>query len=109
VGNALAKGGLENSATVECRDFFELEPAALGIRPGVAVINPPYGKRLGSVSESRALFGRILSRLARCYPGWKLALIAPPGAEDLAPPQLTAHRLPHGGLALMLFTGTLSP
>ncbi|RLB98802.1 MAG: hypothetical protein DRH76_01615 [Deltaproteobacteria bacterium] len=109
VGSALAKGGLENSATVECRDFFELEPAALGIRPGVAVINPPYGKRLGSVSESRPLFGRILSRLARCYPGWKLALIAPPGAEDLAPPQLTAHRLPHGGLALMLFTGTLSP
>jgi putative N6-adenine-specific DNA methylase len=104
---ALAKGGLEDSAAIQCRDFFDLDPAALSPVPGVAVINPPYGRRLGSTSESRALFGRIVAHLTRFYAGWRVALIAPPGAEQLAPRTLTAHRLPHGGLDLRLFTGTL--
>jgi putative N6-adenine-specific DNA methylase len=73
----------------------------------VVVVNPPYGKRLGSAPESRVLFGRIVDRLIRCYAGWTLALIAPPGAEHLAPPGLTAHPFRHGGLDLHLFTGTL--
>jgi putative N6-adenine-specific DNA methylase len=104
---ALARGGLTDSVALQCRDFFDLDPAALGVTPGVAVINPPYGKRLGSVSESRALFARIVDHLERCYTGWQVALIAPPGAESLAPPQLAARRLPHGGLDLVLFTGLL--
>lgn len=106
---ALARGGLTDSVALQCRDFFSLDPATLGIPPGVTVINPPYGKRLGSVGDSRALFTRIVNHLARCYAGWQVALIAPPGAESMAPPQLAAHRLPHGGLDLVLFTGLLAP
>jgi putative N6-adenine-specific DNA methylase len=104
---ALAKGGLGDSVTIQCGDFFNLDPVHLGLPPGLVVINPPYGKRLGAAPESRVLFARVVDRLVRWYPGWKLALIAPPGAERLAPPPLTPRRLPHGGLNLVLFTGTL--
>jgi putative N6-adenine-specific DNA methylase len=103
---ALARCGLADAVILECRDFFDLDPAALGPVPGVVVVNPPYGKRLGSAPESRVLFGRIVDRLIRCYTGWTLALIAPPGAEHLVPPRLKAHPFRHGGLDLHLFTGT---
>lgn len=105
---ALARGGLADTVTLQCRDFFDLDPAALGPVPGVVVVNPPYGKRLGSAPESRVLFGRIVDRLIGCYAGWTLAIIAPPGAEHLAPPGLTAHPFRHGGLDLALFSGVLN-
>jgi len=104
---ALARGNLGASVTVACRDFFEIDPAEFGPLPGVAVINPPYGRRLGSGPQSHALFARIVDRLNRCYRGWKVALIAPPGAAHLAPPQLIPARLLHGGLHLVLLTGTI--
>ena len=105
---ALTRGGLADTVTLQCRDFFDLDPAALDPVPGVVVVNPPYGKRLGSAPESRVLFGRIVDRLIGCYAGWTLAIIAPPGAEHLAPPGLTTHPFRHGGLDLVLFSGVLN-
>ena len=105
---ALAGGDLAGSVTVDCRDFFDLDPRQLAPVPGVAVINPPYGRRLGAKPESLVLFERIRDHLQRHYRGWRTALIAPPGAEPLAPPGLRPRRLIHGGLRLTLFAGTIA-
>ncbi len=104
---ALQRGDLASSVTVACGDFFDLDPQLQGLAPGIAVINPPYGLRLGTPDESRTLFARICDRLNRCYDGWKAAVIAPPGADLSALPRLSPTPLVHGGLHLVLLTGTL--
>jgi putative N6-adenine-specific DNA methylase len=104
---ALQRGALRQAVAVESRDFFDIDPRTLSPTPGVAVINPPYGRRMGSAAESRALFARISDQLVRCYGGWKVGLIAPPGAEPLGPPGLAPTPLLHGGLRLVLLSGTL--
>lgn len=103
----LERFALADSVTVRCLDFFDLEPRDVTLSPGVVVINPPYGRRLGSRTRSLALFQRICTHLETRYRGWRAALIAPPGADGPLPAGLIPRRLVHGGLRLTLLTGTL--
>ncbi|NCC94414.1 MAG: hypothetical protein EOM10_14225 [Opitutae bacterium] len=104
---ALERVGLSASVAAGCRDFFDIDPRTMELSPGVALINPPYGRRLGTASRSHDLFARICDHLARCYPGWTVALIAPPGADGPVPAHLAPARLVHGGLHLVLHTGVI--
>jgi putative N6-adenine-specific DNA methylase len=112
----LSAAGLSNTVNAACLDFFDLTPkgpaafggAAFGITsdPGLIVLNPPYGRRLGSVHEARVLFSDIFNKLRRDFKGWKIAVIVP---ESLVTKRLATtferHALFHGGLALVLLTG----
>lgn len=44
--------------------------------PGVVVINPPYGERLGDVSELAALYRTLGERLVANFAGWKAFVFA---------------------------------
>jgi putative N6-adenine-specific DNA methylase len=99
---------LADAAAVACRDFFDIDPARTGGRPGVVALNPPYGRRLGRRPESRELWGRTLARLAEAYGGWKFVLIAP--EEGAAPGPDWPHRafrFPHGGLMARALVGKI--
>jgi putative N6-adenine-specific DNA methylase len=49
---------------------------------GFIITNPPYGKRLGDIETSLAIY-REMGVLARNFPGWKLAVISDhPGFES---------------------------
>ena len=87
-------------------DFLQLDPCTLTGEPGLVVINPPYGRRLGTPAASSRLFQQILTRLRDHYPGWRCALIAPERklAEALPFP-LRVFPLQHGGLHLPLLVG----
>jgi len=108
--------GLADVITLAHLDFFDLTPqmifTALKERgenfsePGLMVLNPPYGRRLGSLSESRNLLKSIFQKLRKDFKGWRVALIAP---RKMAEKRMTAgfDRTPlfHGGLDLVLLTG----
>jgi putative N6-adenine-specific DNA methylase len=104
--SSLKAHGLSDVAAVACRDFFTLDPRELTDRPGVVVINPPYGRRIGTLAKSRALRGAILSRVRERYPGWKFILVAPAEA-DLPGMGFPEKRYPcfHGGLRVSIIVG----
>jgi putative N6-adenine-specific DNA methylase len=57
-------------------------PEGLAGEQGFIVTNPPYGKRLGDVSEAEAIYGEM-GDIGTRFPGWKLALITDhPGFES---------------------------
>ena len=49
--------------------------------PGLVVVNPPYGERLGANSDLQALYARIGAMLRERYLGWRAALFT--GNPDL--------------------------
>lgn len=112
----LSSAGLTHATHTACLDFFDLTPKALaafrspgsGIAsdPGLLVLNPPYGRRLGSVQEASALYANIFNKLRRDFKGWKVAVIIPEGmAAKHTPVSFEQHPLFHGGLKLVLLTG----
>ena len=50
-------------------DILDLVPPA-GANPGLLIANPPYGERLGEVSELAAFYPRLGDALKRHYAGW---------------------------------------
>jgi putative N6-adenine-specific DNA methylase len=57
-------------------------PEGLSGERGFIITNPPYGKRLGEVSEAEAIYGDMVD-LGKRFPRWKLALITDhPGFES---------------------------
>jgi 23S rRNA G2445 N2-methylase RlmL len=70
------------------------------------VLNPPYGKRLDTPSDSRQLYQDIGRKLRSDFKGWRFGILTPPGDPmtrlDLEGRQ---HALFHGGLGLTLTVG----
>lgn len=110
LGRCLQENGLDDAVDVQCRDFF-----APGrpfdddrLEPGLVVLNPPYGRRLDPGMDLRSFYGRLGFKLARDYTGWEVALLVPdPSLVPMLPFQLKTHGIVHGGLTLMLLTGTI--
>jgi putative N6-adenine-specific DNA methylase len=105
---AVETAGLSDYIAVSQRDFFDVRTEDVSGGPGLVVLNPPYGIRMGHPAESHALFEAVCDHLGRHFRGWRVAMIAPGRdvARDL-PFAATRHPLFHGGLRLALLTGTL--
>jgi len=98
------RAGVAEVVTIEERDLFDLIPAG---PPGVVVLNPPYGRRIGS-SDIAALYRRIGELLRDRFAGWRYAIVC--GDPTLArATTLTGdrHRLTHGGRQVTVLTGRL--
>jgi putative N6-adenine-specific DNA methylase len=104
----LEAAGLTDSVAAAQGDFFDLTPAEMGCGPGLVVINPPYGRRIGNRIESQNLFTAICRKLRLDFKGWKIALILPPGlGTGRVPFHLTSRRFRHGGLGIEVGTGKI--
>jgi len=103
--------GLLNAVSVINMDFFDMNKKDIVVlfntgQPGLVIINPPYGIRLGTRKESRELFRKIIQKLGIDFQGWKYALFV----HDLdlirdIPFKKEYILLEHGGLKLALVTG----
>ena len=104
-GNA-ELAGVGQGAQLEIGDFFKAEPPA---GPGLVVMNPPYGKRLGSVRQAQDLARRIGERLAQAYPGWRcgVVLYLQEWVELLGLENPSLITAPFGGLHVTLLSGTI--
>ena len=84
-------------------------PEELTDQTGMVVINPPYGRRLGSLEKSEQLFVEICDKLKQAYTGWKLVLIAPDRKLIKKMPfKLDVLPFFHGGLKPALMFGRIS-
>lgn len=101
--------GLSRSVRVECRDFLSSESTApFPAPPGVIVINPPYGRRLGTTRQSAELINAVGNRLASSFSGWRFAILVPdPDSACKLPFSYESRLFHHGGLKLVLLTGVI--
>ncbi len=78
--------------------------------PGLLVANPPYGHRLGSVRQARALLERLGGRLRQAYGGWRVALVLyqPEWAEFLGLEEMASLAVPFGGLKVSFLRGRVA-
>lgn len=113
LSNTLKKYNLDSSIKILNNNFFSINlndiyEITKYKNPGIVVINPPYGIRLGAKKESRKLFIKITDRLSGYFPGWKFALFSP--EKDLIEKcGLSGEKtiIDHGGIKLTLFTGII--
>jgi putative N6-adenine-specific DNA methylase len=97
--------------TVLNTDFFDMKRKDILIifntdLPGLVILNPPYGVRLGTKRKSRELFRNIIGKLSSDFKGWRYALFV--HDKELVrevPFKKTSILLDHGGLKLILLTG----
>ena len=114
LSDTLKKYTLHNEIRILNDDFFRLTPDDIyrytGYkRPGLVIINPPYGIRLGTRSNSRNMFITITERLAAIFAGWKFALFSPEkGLIEKCGLNGEKTIIDHGGVKLTLFTGIIT-
>lgn len=65
-----ARAKLDRVVAFAERPFDALGAEEAGGRPGVLVVNPPWGERLGEARELGALYQAIGDALKRRFPGW---------------------------------------
>jgi putative N6-adenine-specific DNA methylase len=103
-GNALRAGLLED-IRLECQDFFDFEPSRHGLKPGVLILNPPYGKRLEAVG--RNVYERLGVHVRAQFRGWRLAVLSPQRSllQQIGLQSLRTWQISHGGLSILVGMG----
>ena len=104
-----ARAGIDAITAFDCHSFADLTPPEGP--PGLIIVNPPYGGRIGNkklLYGLHAAFGQVL---AARFGGWRVGMVtgepslAKATGLPFAPP---GPPIPHGGLKVQLFrTGAL--
>ena len=98
------RAGVADLCRFASADVAELE--APGTEPGLVILNPPYGSRIGNTAQLASLYRTLGARLKSQFTGWRVAIIATDqnlvratglGLEPAGPPVL------HGGLRVNLW------
>ncbi len=98
------RAGVEGLVAFHRRPVSEAEPPEG--RPGLVIVNPPYGARIGDRKALLALHGALGARLQARFAGWRVGLVT--ATPELAratglpfgPP---GPPIPHGGLKIRLY------
>ena len=110
---AALRAARENAERAGVNDMLRFEKAdaerLTADQPvGWLVSNPPYGVRLGDRAESQRLLSRFGQRLVDEFAGWRIAILAPAGAERLVGfPLETRLKTTNGGLRVQVLVGTV--
>ena len=84
---------------------MRLEPPSA--KPGLVVMNPPYGLRLQNSSDVVKILNKFGTRLANAWKGWRYAIVLPPGIEKLNLPIDSRLLIKHGGLNVTVVAGEI--
>ncbi len=55
----------------------DLNPGAMGLEPGIVILNPPYGQRFGNFNEALKVYSLIGEVLKNQFSGWKAFILSP--------------------------------
>jgi 23S rRNA (guanine2445-N2)-methyltransferase / 23S rRNA (guanine2069-N7)-methyltransferase len=98
---------------------FEQRDVTAGLRPlsgmeqfpGLLVVNPPYGERLGEAAGLRPLYAALGKELRSHFVGWKAAVFTgnPELAKEIAIRARRRHTLYNGALECRLFHFVVEP
>ncbi len=101
--------GLGDAVRVEQRDFVQLAGPDLSPAGGIVVLNPPYGRRLGSRRTAEKSYKTLGRHLKSNFKGWRAAVLAPSRRlADLLGIRLRHHVIFHGGQRVHLMIGRMS-
>lgn len=96
------RAGVQEQLELERRDIAALAPPPVG--PGLVVVNPPYGKRVGEREELLVLYRALGEALRGRFTGWRAAVLVP--ARELSAalglPNPKEYALDNGGLPVTL-------
>jgi len=99
------RAGVSGITMFEARPVAELErPEGL---PGLVIVNPPYGTRIGNPAALRSLYATLGRRLKASFEGWRVGLVT--SDANLAKTTRLPFEAPgpvvdHGGLKIRLWT-----
>jgi putative N6-adenine-specific DNA methylase len=108
-GENAVRAGVADWCRFACQPLSELSPPEGP--PGIVLVNPPYGARIGSRKPLFALYATLGQVLAERFAGWRAGVIT---SDDglakavglaLAPSEPVAH----GGLKVRLWQGLVAP
>jgi putative N6-adenine-specific DNA methylase len=110
----MSRANAERAGVADITEFRQhalSELAAPEGPPGLVIVNPPYGARIGDTKQLQPLYRALGQTLLTRFPGWRVGLITTEAhlakATGLPFAQPTAP-VPHGGLRVTLFqTGAL--
>jgi len=69
----IERAGMLGKIHVEKRELSTFTPKK-NAKPGLVVVNPPYGERLGEGEELQSLYILLAERLKQDFVGWKAAI-----------------------------------
>ncbi len=100
------RAGVGEGVSFEAADFLGAPPP---LGPGLVTMNPPYGKRLGSVRQAEAFVAKLGQRLADAYQGWRVGVVLyrPEWAGPLGLDESARLAAPFGGLKVTLLSGVV--
>lgn len=101
------RAGVDDWVTFTQMAFCDLEPPEGP--PGIVIINPPYGTRIGERKPLFGLYGALGEVLRARFAGWHLGMITSDGglAKATALALHTGPAVPHGGLRVRLYRARL--
>ncbi len=101
-----ARAGVAGAAEFRRQAVSALAPPeALAGEPGLVVVNPPYGERIGEKGDLRALYGSLGQALRERFRGWRVGVVTsePALAQAAGLPFLPpGPPVPHGPLKVRL-------
>jgi putative N6-adenine-specific DNA methylase len=104
----LAAGGMRNVVQTDQKDFEDLDGKTISQTGGIVVLNPPYGKRLGSRRSAEQTYQAIGRHLRSHFRGWKAAILAPNRRlADLLGFRARRYAMSHGGQSVHVLIGSL--
>lgn len=111
---AMSRANAERAGIRALTEFLEAPVSALSPPPGpgLVMVNPPYGTRLGDPRRLAPLHAALGTALRTRFAGWRVGLITPEPALAAATglPFTAGPPIPHGGLKIRLYrTGPLPP
>lgn len=80
------RGAVKNAERAGVADLVRFERQAIsdlvppkGVAPGIVIVNPPYGGRIGERKLLFGLYGALGARLAEAFRGWRVGIITSDG------------------------------
>ena len=99
-----ARAGVTAFTTFQCHAISDLQPPPGP--PGLVIVNPPFGLRIGDKKPLHDLYGALGKILREKFKGWRVGLITtePALAKSTGLPFAAPGRpVSHGGLKVLLF------
>ena len=78
----VTRAGMTGMIHLEKRELAECVPSKkMTSRPGILIVNPPYGKRVGEIRGLKPLYSALGHQLKTHFQGWKAGVVT--GNPDL--------------------------
>lgn len=102
------RAGVSDWTRFACQPVSALTPPE-GSAPGIVIINPPYGDRIGNRKLLFGLYGSLGTVLREKFAGWRVGIITTDGglAQSTDLPLVAGPPIPHGGLKVRLHRAQL--